>query len=194
MNEKRVLIVLDVQNDFCPGGALPARNGHLVAKAIADLVASDHGYFQVLATQDWHISPGNHFSEHPDFADTWPPHCLADSFGAEFAPELKKAFEKFPPNAVFKKGEYRAVYSGFEGEFNGSRLGDYLVEREIHDLDIVGIATDFVVRETALEARRRGFNVRVFTNMIAPITEEYADLALLEMMDCGIEIVQPERV
>lgn len=189
MSEKRALLVLDVQNDFCPGGALPTRTGNIVGERIGDLILSDHSYDQVLATQDWHIKPGRHFSTTPDYVDSWPPHCVAETFGAELHPAVELAFKQRPADAIFRKGQYTAVYSGFEGTSDGVLLADYLHEHQIENLDMVGIATDFVVRETALEGRRRGFNVRVITNLISPITEKYDSLALTEMRDAGIELI-----
>ncbi|QMV84724.1 isochorismatase family protein [Corynebacterium hindlerae] len=183
------LLIVDVQNDFCPGGAIPAANGNIVGEKIAELVRSEHHYDYVLATRDWHIKPGTHFSKNPDYLDTWPVHCVADSLGAEFHPALDLAFAEFPPTALFPKGQYTPVYSGFEGACQGVLLEDYLKEHGITHLDIAGIATDFVVRETVLDAVRKGFKVRVLTDLVAPMNKEYAELALQEMEDAGATLV-----
>lgn len=92
MCSNSALLIVDVQNDFCPGGALPAANGNLVGEKIAELVLSNHDYDFVLATRDWHIDPGFHFSKKPDYLDTWPVHCKANTIGAEFHPALDIAF------------------------------------------------------------------------------------------------------
>ncbi|WP_457974404.1 isochorismatase family protein [Arthrobacter sp. D1-17] len=108
----RALIIVDVQNDFCEGGALPVEGGAAVAGAISEYVESHHGQFDhIVATQDWHIDPGPHFSESPDFKDSWPPHCIAGSPGAELHPDLDTEHIQ----AYFHKGQYAAAYSGFEG-------------------------------------------------------------------------------
>jgi nicotinamidase/pyrazinamidase len=108
----RALIIVDVQNDFCEGGALAVDGGAEVAGAISEYVESHHGQFDhIVATQDWHIDPGAHFSESPDFKDSWPPHCIAGSPGAELHPDLDTEHIQ----AYFHKGQYAAAYSGFEG-------------------------------------------------------------------------------
>ena len=102
------LIVVDVQNDFCEGGSLAVAGGAAIAAAIPELYGS---YSHVVATRDYHIDPGAHFSETPDFVDSWPVHCRAGTAGASFHPSLDVAGIQ----AVFSKGEYAAAYSGFEG-------------------------------------------------------------------------------
>src|SRR5215469_16316832 len=85
----RALIIVDVQNDFCEGGSLAVAGGTAVARGISGLITSpDHGYSHVVASQDFHIDPGSHFSEHPDYANSWPRHCVAGSPGAAFHPDL----------------------------------------------------------------------------------------------------------
>ena len=107
----RALIVVDVQNDFCEGGSLPVAGGAAVARAISEFLTAGTDYRHVVATQDFHIDPGDHFSDRPDFSSSWPPHCLAGSTGAQFHPDLDSG--RF--DAVFRKGAYDAGYSGFEG-------------------------------------------------------------------------------
>ena len=77
MGPMRALIIVDVQNDFCEGGSLAVTGGAAVARAISEHVSSDHGYGHVVATKDFHVDPGSHFSDHPDYAASWPPHCVA---------------------------------------------------------------------------------------------------------------------
>lgn len=121
----RALLIVDVQNDFCAGGSLAVAGGDDVVPAINALLAGDHGYDHVVATKDYHVDPGDHFSEHPDYVSSWPPHCVAHSPGADFHPEL----DTTTVEAVFHKGAYAAAYSGFEGRLNGISLADWLRAR-----------------------------------------------------------------
>jgi nicotinamidase/pyrazinamidase len=108
----RALIIVDVQNDFCEGGSLAVEGGAALAGAISEYVDAHHGQFDhVVATQDWHIDPGAHFSDNPDFVDSWPKHCVAGTRGAELHPDLDTEYIQ----AYFRKGQYTAAYSGFEG-------------------------------------------------------------------------------
>src|SRR5215831_19319927 len=104
------VIVVDVQNDFCEGGSLAVNGGAEVAHAITARLA-EGGYDHVVATRDHHIEPGAHFSQHPDFVASWPPHCRVGTPGVELHPAL----DRTRLEAIFDKGEYRAAYSGFEG-------------------------------------------------------------------------------
>lgn len=109
---RTALIVVDVQNDFCEGGSLAVAGGAATAAAISEFIEDHHtDYHAIVATQDWHVDPGSHFSETPDYVESWPVHCLADSDGAEPHPE----FETDRIEAWFRKGEFEAAYSGFEG-------------------------------------------------------------------------------
>ena len=108
----RALIIVDVQNDFCEGGSLAVEGGAALAGAISEYVEAHHGQFDhVVATQDWHIDPGAHFSDDPDFVDSWPRHCVAGTRGAELHPDLDTEYIQ----AYFRKGQFTAAYSGFEG-------------------------------------------------------------------------------
>jgi nicotinamidase/pyrazinamidase len=108
----RALIIVDVQNDFCEGGSLPVEGGAELAGAISEYVDAHHGQFDhVVATQDWHVDPGAHFSDDPDFIDSWPKHCVAGTRGAELHPDLDTEYIQ----AYFRKGQFTAAYSGFEG-------------------------------------------------------------------------------
>jgi nicotinamidase/pyrazinamidase len=144
------LIVVDVQNDFCEGGSLPVTGGAAVAAAITAHIAAG-GYDHVVATRDYHVDPGAHFSESPDFVTSWPVHCVAGTPGASFHPELDVAGIE----AVFSKGAHAAAYSGFEGAApDGRALAEWLRARGVGTVDVVGIATDHCVRATALDAAR----------------------------------------
>src|SRR6202451_46550 len=120
----RALIIVDVQNDFCEGGSLAVAGGAAVARAVSERLAGRaHDYAHVVATKDFHVDPGSHFSDHPDYADSWPPHCVAGTTGADFHPDLDTSVVE----AVFRKGQRAAAYSGFEGsDDKGTRLGDRL--------------------------------------------------------------------
>lgn len=177
------LIVVDVQNDFCEGGALGVRGGAAVAAAIDSIVGE---YSTVVATRDHHIEPGDHFSEDPDFVDTWPPHCVAGTPGAAFHP----SFDAGAAQAVFSKGQHSAAYSGFEGiSDDGTTLAEWLRAHHITTVDVVGIATDHCVRATALDAVKEGFTTRVLLNFTAAVAEKTATAALADMRGAGIELV-----
>lgn len=164
----KALIVVDVQKDFCEGGSLAVAGGAAVAARISELLTGDHGYDLVVATRDHHIDPGSHFSSAPDFVDSWPPHCVVGTDGVEFHDQL--SFRDFA--AIFDKGEYQAAYSGFEGKnAEGRSLEDFLTRADVDQVDVVGIATDYCVRATALDAAADGFHTTVrldYTAAVAP--------------------------
>jgi nicotinamidase/pyrazinamidase len=186
---KRALVVVDVQNDFCEGGSLPVHGGAAVAHKISELLhhwtsqdpkAPD--YSVAVATQDHHIDPGHHFSDRPDFIDSWPPHCVVGSDGVAFHPNL----DPQPFDSIFLKGEYAAAYSGFEGKnHEGVPLADWLRERGITDIDLCGIATDYCVRMTALDGLKHGFGVRVLTDLCAGVAPGTSAEALDEVRSAG---------
>ncbi|MEU8814854.1 nicotinamidase [Actinoplanes sp. NPDC048796] len=181
----RALIIVDVQNDFCEGGSLAVGGGAAVAKGIS-LVLRKAGarWDHVVATKDWHIDPGNHFSDHPDYHDTWPAHCVVGSDGAEFHPELSTDRIE----AVFHKGEHKAAYSGFEGHTEtGETLADWLRSRGVTEVELVGIATDHCVRATALDAKAEGFDTTVLLELTAGVAEGTTASALEEMRSARIE-------
>ena len=181
----RALIIVDVQNDFCEGGSLAVHGAGAVVRAINELLAGRHGYDHVVATKDLHVDPGAHFADKPDFVDSWPRHCVAGTAGAQFHPELDTA----PIEAVFDKGAYTAAYSGFEGAADGTSLADWLRARGVDEVDIVGIATDYCVRETAADAARAGFTTRVLVDLTAGVGRESTEQALVDMRKHGVELV-----
>ncbi|GAA2616076.1 isochorismatase family protein [Streptomyces axinellae] len=186
----RALIVVDVQNDFCEGGSLAVAGGADVAAAITDLVGdASAGYRHIVATRDAHIAPGDHFSEQPDYEHSWPPHCVAGTEGIGFHPNFAPAVASGSIEAVFDKGAYSAAYSGFEGaDENGVSLGDWLRAREVAEVDVVGLATDHCVRETALDAAREGFRTQVLLDLTAGVAEGTVLRALDELRDAGVEL------
>ena len=178
-------MIVDVQNDFCEGGSLAVAGGSAVVRKINALLAGDHGYVHVVATKDYHVDPGGHFSGHPDYLNSWPPHCVAGSSGAEFHPDL----DTEQIEEVFRKGAYAAAYSGFEGAAHGVGLADWLRDRGVDEVDIVGIATDYCVRATAEDARREGFDTRVLVALTAGVAAETTTAALEGMRSAGVELV-----
>ncbi|MFT4227165.1 isochorismatase family protein [Micropruina sp.] len=181
----RVLIVVDVQNDFCEGGSLAVAGGAATASAISELLTGDAGYDLVVATRDHHIDPGPHFSDHPDYVDSWPPHCVAGTPGAEFHPNL--TWHGF--DAVFDKGEYAAAYSGFEGkDSSGDGLGDWLTAHDASEVDVCGIATDYCVRATALDSARAGFPTRVLLDLTAAVAPGNVPDVVTELRAAGVRV------
>ena len=179
----RALIVVDVQNDFCEGGSLAVAGGAAVAAAVSEHIPSA-GYDHVVATRDHHIDPGGHFAEHPDFLETWPAHCVVGTDGVELHPAL----DRTPLEAVFDKGEYAAAYSGFEARSGDVPLADWLRERGVDAVDVVGIATDHCVRATALDAVGNGFATRVLLHLTAGVTDGTTDAAIEELKMAGVEL------
>ncbi|NLS10545.1 isochorismatase family protein [Nesterenkonia sp. MY13] len=204
------LIIVDVQNDFCEGGALAVAGGAQVAADLSEFLEDMHAdYDAVVATRDWHIDPGAHFSESPDFVKSWPVHCVAGTAGAELHEDLDTDYIE----AEFLKGLYDDGYSGFEG-----RLGDpgrvgilegekgvkveaadvvaedapdldtWLQEREIDAVTIVGIATDHCVRATALDAAENDYSVTVISDLTVGVSEEKIEETYEEFAEAGITV------
>jgi nicotinamidase/pyrazinamidase len=176
----RALIIVDFQNDFTPGGALPVPDGHLVCERINELAAS--GEFDlVVATRDWH-PPG-----HGSFAasgGTWPQHCVAVTYGAE----LHASLDQDTVDVVIDKGQDpdAAGYSGFEG----TGLERLLRERGVDEVTVCGLATDYCVKHTALDALRAGFRVHVDERGIRGVDVQPGDCqrAMQEMREAGAVI------
>jgi nicotinamidase/pyrazinamidase len=186
----RALIVVDVQNDFCEGGSLAVAGGAEVAAGITDLIGSaTPGYRHVVATRDHHIAPGGHFSDDPDYAETWPPHCVTGTEGVGFHPNFTPAVASGAVEAVFDKGAYSAAYSGFEGrDEGGAGLAEWLRARDVSEVDVVGNATDHCVRATALDAVREGFRAHVLLPLTAGVARPTVDAALKEMSAAGVTL------
>jgi nicotinamidase/pyrazinamidase len=186
----RALVVVDVQNDFCEGGSLAVAGGTAVAAAITGHMRSAAGdYAHVVATRDHHIDPGGHFAEHPDYLETWPPHCVVGTGGVELHPDL----DREPIEAVFDKGEHAAAYSGFEGHTSadgvgGVGLADWLRGHGVDAVDVVGIATDHCVRATALDAVAEGFATRVLLPLTAGVAEGSTEAALEQLRTAGVQL------
>ncbi len=183
----RALIVVDVQRDFCPGGALPAPGGDRIVPAINAYLneARDRG-IAVYASRDWHPAVTSHFKA---YGGQWPPHCVQGSTGAAFHPDLE-----LPPSAiVISKGDdpARPGYSAFDGRTpDGEPFLADLRRRQIDRLFIAGIATEYCVKETALDALRAGLGVTILTDAVAGIDASPgdADRALEELKRAGAEL------
>lgn len=188
----RALLVVDVQPTFCEGGSLPVEGGDDVARAIALYVAGHRvDYDLVVTTQDWHVDPGAHFSDTPDFVDTWPPHGIAGTPEAELHPALAA----ITPEVSVKKGEHQAAYSGFEGrDAEGRPLADILLDAEITRVDVVGIAESHCVRATALDAHALGLATRVLTDLTVPVTAELGAAARSELAAAGVHLAESTSV
>jgi nicotinamidase/pyrazinamidase len=187
-DRKAALLVVDIQKDFCAGGALPAPGGEDIIPAVNRHVAdaSTHG-MAVYATRDWHPARTSHFKE---YGGDWPPHCVQGTPGAQFHPALT-----LPPDAIIvNKGDdpHRHGYSAFDGHTSdGKTLLDDLRDRHITRVYVAGIATDYCVRESALDALKAGLEVRILPDAIAGIDVRPGDAqrALDEISAAGAQLV-----
>jgi nicotinamidase/pyrazinamidase len=180
----RALIIADVQNDFCEGGSLAVNGGAAVAAGISGALTNGP-WDLVVATMDHHIDPGAHFGDPPDFVNSWPRHCVAGTPGADFHPALATGRIE----AVFRKGEHSAAYSGFEGHDDGTSLVDWLRARGVTEIDVVGLTTDYCVRTTALDAVREGFTTTVLVDLTAGVAPATTEAALREMKAAGVTLL-----
>ena len=200
---RTALLIVDVQNDFCEGGSLAVAGGAAVAAGISEYLEDHHAdYAAVAATQDWHVDPGEHFSDTPDFATSWPVHCVADTPGAETHPDLDTEHV----TEFFRKGAYDAAYSGFEGlsapdvdvpmgepeeaaDEDRVSLDDWLRDRDVEAVDVVGLALDHCVLATARDAVDAGYETRLLLPLTAPVSEEGGERAVAELEDVGVEVL-----
>lgn len=189
----RALFIIDVQNDFTEGGALGVEGGAAVAAGITELLARHRGeYDLVVASRDWHSGDndnGGHFAvdAEPDFVETWPKHCVAGTPGAEYHPDLDTS----RIDVHIRKGQGVPAYSIFEGtDDSGASMAELLVSHGITDVDLVGIATDYCVRASTLDAVEHGQHVRVFTDLVAGVAAETSETALAELGHAGAVITE----
>lgn len=180
------LIVVDVQNDFCEGGALEVIGGNAVAERIAEYIQKvGFSYNAIVYTADWHEAPpstnGGHFGDPPDFVDSWPVHCVQNTRGAALHDAIGPIHKE--PEDIFRKGQGRPDYSGFQGvNSEGDTLADFLHSYDIKYLDVVGLAGDYCVRHTALDGIREGFKVSLLSNLVASIGGHAATAETLELI------------
>jgi nicotinamidase/pyrazinamidase len=185
----RALLIVDVQNDFTEGGSLAVKGGNVTATAITDFVREKRGqYSLVIASRDWHSPTGDnggHFAAKPDGVTTWPPHCVQGTTGAAYNPAIETSLI----DVQIYKGDGMPAYSAFEGQTpGGASLDDVLKKAGVSNVDIVGIATDYCVRATALDAQRAGYAVTVLSNLCVGVNTESSIAAIREMADAGITI------
>jgi nicotinamidase/pyrazinamidase len=187
---RNALLVVDVQADFAEGGSLGVQGGLAVAAMIARHVRHFKSEYQfVVASRDYHENAPDHISDHPDFVNTWPPHCMAGTPGAAFVPTIQNLVREKYIQEVVTKGRNSAAYSAFDGlDKRGHGLLDVLKEQRIDHIDVCGIATDYCVRASALDARKNAFQVRVLVNLCAPVNEATGQQALAEMKAAGIQL------
>ncbi|PZE85029.1 isochorismatase family protein [Curtobacterium sp. MCBD17_032] len=184
----RALLIIDVQNDFTEGGALAVDGGAAVAERItAFLRRHADEYDLVVASRDWHDATGDnggHFAgpDGPDFRTTWPVHCVADTPGAEYHPALDLS----AVDVHVRKGQGEPAYSAFEGTTDtGADLVDVFFDREVHAVDVVGIATDHCVRASALDGVHAGLDVFVYEDLVVGVDRAASEAALEEVRDEG---------
>jgi len=189
----KALLIVDVQNDFCEGGSLAVAGGAAVAEKISNyLKANPSKYDLVIASRDWHDAGndnGGHFAaegEAPDFVNTWPAHCVSGTNGADYHPNLDAALIQ----VHVEKGMGKPSYSAFEGVTrDGRSIADVLSHAGVDQLDVVGIATDYCVLASSLDARKSGLSVQVLTEMCAGITRESTAAAIDQMSAAGCQVV-----
>jgi len=192
MSETALLIV-DVQKDFCPGGALPVPEGDQVVPVLNRAIERfQQGGGLIIASRDWHPARSTHFAA---YGGKWPVHCVQDTEGAAFHPQLR-----LPAEAVVVSkgtGENEDGYSAFEARTNdGTPLEDLLREKGVRRLVVGGLATDYCVRASVLGALERGFEVLVLRDAIRGVDVQPGDSerALAEMQQKGAKLVSLEEV
>jgi nicotinamidase/pyrazinamidase len=183
----QALLIVDVQPTFCEGGELAVPGGNLVADRIAEyLRARRDDYRLTITSQDWHLDPGSHFSDHPDFVDSWPPHGLVGTPNAELHPAVAAALAPSGADVTIKKGLRQAAYSAFDGTAtDGRTLAEVLRDAGVDELDVCGIAESHCVRASALDALSAGLTVRLLTDLTVPVTEESGAAARAEIGSAG---------
>jgi len=177
------LLIVDVQNDFCPGGALAAPGGAAIVPALNRYLADARAHgLAIYASRDWHPPTTTHFQE---YGGRWPPHCVQGTTGAAFHPDLALT----PDTIVISKGDVadREGYSAFDGHTDENRpLADDLRARHIDEVFVGGIATDYCVKETVLDALKQRFRVTVLSDAVTGIDVEPGDAArALEAMQAA---------
>jgi nicotinamidase/pyrazinamidase len=187
LEKKKALIVVDVQNDFCPGGSLPVAQGNEVVAPLNQLMKEflDRGE-PVYKTRDWHPPQTKHFA---GYGGIWPFHCVQNTRGAEFHPDLLDD----PRITVISKGidDKSDGYSGFDG----TNLGELLREEGVSEIWVGGLATDYCVKETVIDGVRRGFKVKALADAMRSVNVNPDDgaNAVEQMKSVGAEIVGDQK-
>lgn len=182
----RALLIVDVQNDFTEDGALAVKGGDAVAIGVTRYLAEHaRDYDAIVASRDWHDAEGDnggHFAEDPDFVDSWPVHCVANTPGSEYDPW----FDAASVTHHVKKGQGIPAYSMFEGATDaGESVDDVLAGADIDAVDVVGLATDHCVLATSRDALSRGLSVRILTDLVAGVAPDASAAALEELQASG---------
>jgi nicotinamidase/pyrazinamidase len=179
---KTALLIVDVQNDFCPGGALPTPQGNIIVPVINKLMDK---FDLIVASRDWHPEDTIHFK-------SWPIHCVKESHGADFPAELKKEHI----NQIFEKGTGSKDdgYSAFEA--TNKNLAEYLNEKEVDELYISGLTAEYCVKSTVLDAIKQGFKTFVIKDAVEGLrqNEDDFDNAFEEMKNADAEIITSDIV
>jgi nicotinamidase/pyrazinamidase len=190
MLSKDALIVVDVQNDFCSGGALPVGDGDRVVPALNRYIDKfTKAGLPIFATRDWHPEKTTHFKTG---GGPWPPHCLQGSRGAEFHPDLKLPHEVVIVSAGM--GADEDGYSGFLGrDDSGAKLADLLRQRGVDRIFVGGLATDYCVKHTVLDGLKEGFKVVLLVDCVRGVNLKPGDSerAIEEMVKAGAEMHEP---
>ena len=180
---KKALVIVDVQNDFCPGGSLAVANGHEVVAPLNKLMKEflDRGE-PVFKTRDWHPAKTRHFAA---YGGTWPIHCVQGTRGAEFHPALLDDSRV----TIISKGTNESA-DGYSG-FDGTNLAQLLRDKDVDEIWVGGLATDYCVKHTVLDALRERFKVKAIANAMRPVNVDPNDgaRAIEEMRRAGAEIV-----
>jgi nicotinamidase/pyrazinamidase len=188
---RNALLVVDLQNDFVEGGSLPVPGGKVVVAQIARHLRHFRSeYSFAVATRDYHEDPGDHFADQPDFVNTWPKHCVIGTPGATLCPPILNLVREKYIQVVVDKGRHGAAYSGFEAiDPRGHLLYDVLREARVDHVDICGLITEYTVRATALDARKKELQVRVLVNLCGAANPEAGQRALEEMKAAGCQLM-----
>lgn len=179
---KKALLIVDVQNDFCPGGALAVKEGDKVVPVINSIIGK---FDVVISSQDWHPEDSVHFEK-------WPPHCIANTHGADFHPNLDK--EKINLKLLKGTADKDDGYSAFQA--TNVSLTNFLHENKITNLYVCGLATDYCVKASALDAINQGFHTYVITDAVKGVNVNPGDdkKALQEMYQAGCILINSSDV
>lgn len=188
----KALFIIDVQNDFCEGGSLAVEGGTAVAAGITEHLKNHRSdYDVVIASRDWHDAAsdnGGHFApagQSPDYVNNWPVHCVSGTHGAEYEQHLDASLVDFH----IIKGMGKPSYSIFEGQTpDGTPLPELLTELAVTSIDVVGLATDYCVLASSLDARTAGFEVTVISDLIAGVAKASSAEALRRLSSVGCKV------
>jgi len=186
MQGKDALLIIDVQNDFCPGGALAVTDGDKVVPALNHYIGRfEKAELPIFATRDWHPEKTKHFKA---YGGLWPPHCIQGTKGAEFRPDLKLPNDAVIVSAGMAPDE--EGYSGFDGrDDRGTELAELLRRRGVERIFVGGLATDYCVKHTILDGLKRGFKAVLLEDAVRGVNLRPGDSerAIAEMIRAGVE-------